>query len=129
MLHNLLPNGDPLYARAKFNEARRFMATASAASKGRLISVLLNALVWVHTNELPPHLRKDWNAINCEVTRRGPVFDEQNGWKLMGAIDNTIQRMRYRTASRLLARIFDLDLQFDAWIVASLSEAKELGEA
>ena len=61
----------------------------------------------VSENDFHPHLRDDWKWIYTQLTRYGPLC-HSDGTVWIGAVDNTLSRIKNSTGVKIAQRIVAL---------------------
>jgi len=57
--------------------------------------------------DFPKHLQKKWQWVIKEITKLGPLLDSEGKiWR--GSVENTLRRIRKRTASKIIAVIYQI---------------------
>ncbi|MEK6876217.1 MAG: hypothetical protein AABX63_02305 [Nanoarchaeota archaeon] len=62
----------------------------------------------VSENDFPPELRDNWKWIINQLTRLGPVY-HSDGTVFIGALDNTLSRIKNSTGVKIAERIVALE--------------------
>lgn len=94
------------YTVEKLTDALTCLATHPGDARKRVVS----AYYCIHTldeTDFPEECRKDWNWILAELTKRGSFVD-QNGNTTCGAVENTMNRRKNKTASKIAEKIYEL---------------------
>jgi hypothetical protein len=94
------------YARSKFGEAVHVLAVHPGNVKERLL-VAAVTFIAVHREDLPAHLRSDFDEIKVDLTKRAELFPGD------GRLRGTLTRMRRSTASGIAERICALSWELD----------------
>ncbi|QKJ66396.1 hypothetical protein HQN60_06620 [Deefgea piscis] len=99
------------YVKSLISEAITVLCTAPGDVRSRLL-LASNELISLRDNHFPPNLLIHWIEIKEMLTKYGPVIDEDQSVQV-GAIKNTLQRIKNRTGTVIAKKLFDLhnDLQ------------------
>ncbi len=100
---------DPTYALSKLSNAVYYLAIGEGDVRDRL-KTAYEEFHPVSEDDFPPTLRADWRWIKGQLIRMGPVR-RQDGSIRMGALDNTLSRIRNSTGAKIAKRI--IKLQYD----------------
>jgi len=85
------------------------LAVGEGDARQRLLRVYRD-LRTLEPADLPPPVYAELRSILNEMTRYGPMRDEDDGEPFRPAIQHTMARIRKRTAARLAERIYALHL-------------------
>jgi hypothetical protein len=115
-------DGDAGYALQKLELAIIEMATGPGDIKSRLKEAFANHLHVINENDFPCSLKPFWKDIKKQLTRKGPVHDE-DGKIYIGSIPNTLHRMHKKTGSKIANNILVLRDQLIGYLedVANLT--------
>lgn len=89
-------------------EIVRTLAVGPGDIKSRLHEII-NEVSWLDNNNFPNELSNDWNLIILELTKYGER-------KPVGAIENTINRIRRNTGMKIAEKIFDLKEEMENYL-------------
>lgn len=94
------------YTHEKLSAAIQCLATHPGDVRERLADAFMS----FHTlteKDFPKEYRKDWTWIHKELTRFGPIVNDR-GEVRRGSVDNTMRRIKNKTASKIAERIVKL---------------------
>ncbi len=95
-----------LYARGKLGEAIETLVVAPGDVRER-VAMAMNPVITLTVADFPENLRADWKWIDDQVTRYGPL-QTPDGSITLGAIANTMHRIRRATASKIAMKFWTL---------------------
>jgi len=96
-------NPSYFYAYEKFNDALYSLATGPDDARQRLRSAYLHFKP-VRKKHLPEHLQSDYQWVLNQLKRFGPGID-RDGNVLRGPVEETLNRIRNSTGSKIAERI------------------------
>lgn len=94
------------YAVEKLTNAVLILISHPGDARQRLGDAFLS-IQTLQASDFPPGLQGQWLWVVKEMTKFGPVID-YNGEAVRGAVENTMRRIRNRTASKIIKVINDL---------------------
>ena len=94
------------YIREKFDISIEQLATGKGNVRERLKTAYMNFHT-LHKDDFPLALQKDWEWIVNQMTKFGPVLEEDESI-LQGSGEITIHRIKNLTAEEIAQRIFML---------------------
>ena len=106
-------NPSYFYAYEKFNDALHSLATGPDNVRQRLRFAYLHFQP-VCKKHLPDQLQNDYQWVLNQLTRFGPVIG-RDGKVLRGAVDETLNRIRNSTGSKIAERILHIYHQLN-WL-------------
>lgn len=106
-------NPNYFYAYEKFRDALHSLATGPDDVRKRLRSAYLHFQP-VHKKYLPEQLQNDYLWVLNQLTRFGPVIG-RDGEVLRGAVEETLNRIRNTTGSKIAERILQIYHQLN-WL-------------
>jgi hypothetical protein len=104
---------DHFYAYEKFNDALHCLATGPDDVRQRLRSAY-SCFRPVKKAHLPEHLQDDYQWILDQLTRFEAVYDRE-GKVVRGSVDETLNRIRNSTGTKIAERILDIYHQLN-WL-------------
>jgi hypothetical protein len=94
------------YTYEKLCSAVQCLATHPGDVRERLTGAFL-AFHTLTEKDFPKEYRKDWTWINKELTKYGPLLNHKGEvWR--GSVDNTMRRIKNKTALKIAERIVKL---------------------
>ena len=102
-----------LYAREKFGLAVHKLATGEGDVRKRLI-IAFREIWHLEPTAVPKHLVRDLSWIKRQMTRLGPLRDE-NGEVWRRAVEHTMSRIRNSTGAKIAERIYRVNSKLD-WL-------------
>jgi hypothetical protein len=109
-----MATGSPAYAHEKLLVALESLATGAGDVRERLASAFLSFHP-VREDDFPPRLRSDWRWVMHQLTRYGPLVDE-NGKVYRGSVENTMQKIKRVTGVRIAKKLLHLYHELDAHV-------------
>ena len=106
--------GDSNYALEKLSLAVHYLAVGEDEVRKRLKSAFMEFHP-VTKDDLPPHLREDWKWIINQLTRFGPVR-HADGTVFVGAVDNTLSKIRKSTGAKIAQKIVTLASELEDYV-------------
>ena len=106
-----MATGSPAYAYEKLLVAIEYMATGAGDVRERLANAFLSFHP-VREEDFPPRLRKDWRWVKHQLTRYGPLVDE-NGKVFRGSVENTMHKIKRVTGVRIAKKLLRLYHELD----------------
>ena len=103
--------GHSNYALEKLSHAVYYLAVGGGDVRQRLKTAYMEFHP-VSEEDFPPHLRDDWKWIITQLTRYGPVH-RSDGKVWIGAVDNTLSRIKNSTGVKIAQRIFALKAELE----------------
>lgn len=98
------------YARSKISEAIFELCTGSGDLKNRLLTA--NNITSTLTSEhFPAELQQQWEEIYSMLTSRGPTTNYEGKIRI-GAIENTINKIRNNTRIEIAKKLYELNSSF-----------------
>jgi hypothetical protein len=110
----LKTNSHSSYALEKLSSAVYYLAIGGGNIRSRLKTAYLEFHP-VSVDDFPLHLQSDWKWIIAQLTRLGPVRDE-DGVIRFGAIDHTLSKIRNSTGSEIAQRIVSLQSELEVYL-------------
>lgn len=108
---------DYFYTYEKLSAAVRCLATHPGDVRKRLADAYL-AFHTLTEKDFPKEYRKDWTWIMKELTKYGPLVNNKGEvWR--GSVDNTMRRVKNKTASPIAERILNL-----FWVINDIHRNK-----
>ena len=99
------------YTVEKLTAALESLATHPGDARERLGS----AFLIFHTlteKDFPPEYQEKWKWVMDKITKSGPILDYKGDvWR--GSVENTMRRIKNKTASKILKVIYEL-----YWVVS-----------
>jgi len=103
-----------IYARSKLSEAVRLLAVGEEDVRHR-IGWAAKELVILRPEDLPEPFRKQLSLILEHCSARGTLL-ASDGTTALGAIQNTVLRLRKKTASNIAQQIYNLFHEVDHYV-------------
>jgi len=106
--------GDSRYALEKLSLAVHYLAVSPGDVRRRLKRAYREFHA-VSENDFPAHLRDDWNWIKNQLIRFGPVL-HADGTVFVGALENTLGRIKNSTGTKIAERIISLHSELESYL-------------
>ncbi|MDD5681159.1 MAG: hypothetical protein PHI59_07960 [Candidatus Omnitrophica bacterium] len=94
------------YVREKLFDGVYLLAVGQKDVRRRLIRAYL-ACHTLRAKDFPEEFRKDWEWIEKQLTKYGPVLNHK-GEVWIGSVENTMTIIKNKTGSKIAKKIFDL---------------------
>jgi hypothetical protein len=82
------------------------LATGKGDVRGRLLGAF-NSIHTLNDEDFPEEFRKDWAWIMNQLTKAGPILDN-NGKVWRGSAENTLSKIRNATGTKIANKIFEI---------------------
>jgi hypothetical protein len=113
--------GDSNYALEKLSLAVHDLAVGQGDVRRRLKNAYLEFHP-VSKDDFPPHLRDDWDWIIKQLTRFGPIR-HADGKVIIGAVDNTMSRIKNSTGTKIAEKIVALQSELEDYVTEQTARA------
>lgn len=88
-------------------EAVYSLAAGNGDARSRLVQAYLKFHV-LTTDSFPDELKADWNWVILRITQKGPLKDNQYNNNTLGSVQNTMNGIKNKTASKIASKIIDI---------------------
>jgi hypothetical protein len=95
------------YANEKLSNAVRILATHPGDARARLKNAYFECNP-LDKADFPEELQKVWLEIVYDLTKKGPIYKEWNGELWKGSLENTLEHMYNKSASKIARKVYDL---------------------
>ena len=106
--------GRSSYALEKLSLAVHYLAVGPGDVRQRLKTAYMEFHV-VSEDDFPEHLRDDWQWIIAQLIRFGPVR-HADGTIFVGALENTLSRIKNSTGAKIAERIVSLQAELESYL-------------
>ena len=94
------------YTVEKLTTALSVLVSHPGDARERLNDAFFN-LRMLQSRDFPPHLQNKWKWVMKEMTKFGALRDHE-GVVWRESVENTMRRIRKKTASKIIKEIYDL---------------------